>query len=107
MLYGSHFLRSTFANWNIFGSKGYILFVLNTSACLGHLTWVYSLLNFPCFIEQEGDVPELTIKFGTESVIIDSWTRKKQYDAFCAVLGSGVYQHLQVKCVLKLFGWAI
>lgn len=54
---------------------------------------------------EEGDVPELTIKFGTESVIIDSWTRKKQYDAFCAVLGSGVYQHLQDNFVVReVFG---
>lgn len=65
-----------------------------------HILIVY----FSIFIEQEGDVPELTIKFGTESVTIDSWTRKKQYDAFCAVLGSGVYQHLQVSCEPNLTG---
>ncbi|XP_061187861.1 interferon-related developmental regulator 1-like [Saccostrea echinata] len=54
---------------------------------------------------EEGDVPDLTIKFGTESVVIDSWTRKKQYDAFCLVLGSGVYQHLQDNIVVReVFG---
>ena len=58
-----------------------------------HNNCIYNCLHL---FDKEGDVPDIAIKFGTESIVIDSWTRKKQYDAFCAVLGSGVYQHLQV-----------
>ena len=59
-------------------------------------TIIIVLIIVSILFDKEGDVPDIAIKFGTESIVIDSWTRKKQYDAFCAVLGSGVYQHLQV-----------
>ena len=48
------------------------------------------------FCSQEMESPEMNIKFGIENLFIDSWVRKKQYDAFCMVIGSGIYQHLQV-----------
>jgi hypothetical protein len=35
--------------------------------------------------------------FGKECVEIDCWTKRKQYDSLCQVLGSGVNQQLQVK----------
>lgn len=44
---------------------------------------------------EEGDIPELAIRFGKESIEIDSWARRKQYDSLCQTLGSGVNQHLQ------------
>ena len=33
---------------------------------------------------------------GTESVYIDTWARKRQYDSLCANLGSGMNTHLMV-----------
>ncbi|XP_048741365.2 interferon-related developmental regulator 1-like [Ostrea edulis] len=57
---------------------------------------------------EEGDLPDFTIKFKTESMPIDSWTKKKQYDAFCLALGSGVYQHLQDNMVVReVFGLGV
>ncbi|KAK3101194.1 hypothetical protein FSP39_001662 [Pinctada imbricata] len=50
---------------------------------------------------EEGDCPELSIRFGEESFYVDSWTRKHQYDAFCCALGSGIYQHLQDNMVIR------
>lgn len=38
---------------------------------------------------EERDVPNDVVKFGRERLFIDSWCRKRQYDAFCQVLGSG------------------
>ena len=46
---------------------------------------------------QEGDVLDLSVRFGKECVEIDCWTKRKQYDSLCQVLGSGVNQQLQVK----------
>ena len=34
---------------------------------------------------EEGDGPSLSIKFGKESLHLDSWFRKCQYDWFCKV----------------------
>nr|CAG4635637.1 EOG090X0ARF [Artemia franciscana] len=34
---------------------------------------------------EEGDTPDVHIKFGTEVLVLDSWSRKKQYDAICQV----------------------
>lgn len=54
---------------------------------------------------EEGDVPDLSIRFGRESIDIDSWTRRKQYDSLCQALGSGVNQHLQDNIVVReVFG---
>ncbi|XP_041350037.1 interferon-related developmental regulator 1-like [Gigantopelta aegis] len=54
---------------------------------------------------EEMESPEMNIKFGIENLYIDSWVRKKQYDAFCMVIGSGIYQHLQENVLLReVFG---
>ena len=45
---------------------------------------------------EEGGAPRMRVKFGTEAVSIHSWSRKRQYDALCQVLGSGMPVHLQV-----------
>lgn len=37
------------------------------------------------------------ISFGMESVYIDSWMRRRIYDAFKEILESGVRHHLQVR----------
>lgn len=44
---------------------------------------------------QEGEAPEMTVKFARECLEVYSWVKKLQYSAFCQAIGSGVYQHLQ------------
>lgn len=46
------------------------------------------------FIEN-GECPEETIKFGFECIYVDSWERRKTYNAFKETLGSGIWHHLQ------------
>lgn len=46
---------------------------------------------------QEGDFQSETIRFGTERMTIDSWVRKRTYDAFREFVGSGMNYHLQVR----------
>ena len=38
--------------------------------------------------------PSLTIKFNKERLHIETWCRKRQYDALCHILGSGMNLHL-------------
>ncbi|XP_008336282.2 interferon-related developmental regulator 1-like, partial [Cynoglossus semilaevis] len=44
---------------------------------------------------EEGDFQSETIRFGTERMTIDSWVRKRMYDAFREFVGSGMNYHLQ------------
>lgn len=55
----------------------------------------------PSLSSQEGDFQSETIRFGTERMTIDSWVRKRTYDAFREFVGSGMNYHLQVKSCLK------
>jgi len=44
---------------------------------------------------EDGDGPGQSIKFGNGEVLeIDSWVKKRQYDAICQVLLSGMNRHL-------------
>jgi hypothetical protein len=44
----------------------------------------------------EGGEPEIqTIKFGTESLVLDNWVRRKQYEMFKDLLSTGMNIHLQ------------
>ncbi|XP_078517387.1 interferon-related developmental regulator 2 isoform X1 [Lissotriton helveticus] len=52
------------------------------------------------FIEN-GECHEETIKFGLECMYIDSWVRRRTYNAFKEVLGSGVRHHLQNNELLR------
>ena len=45
--------------------------------------------------------PDEQVRFGTETLDIDSWTRKRQYDALCNVVGTGMNTHLQVGVTVK------
>lgn len=56
----------------------------------------------PPFFLQEGEFQSETIRFGTERMTIDSWVRKRTYDAFREFVGSGMNYHLQV---LGIFTW--
>ncbi|XP_078270277.1 interferon-related developmental regulator 2 [Rhinoraja longicauda] len=51
-------------------------------------------------IEDE-ECPEETIKFGIECLYIDSWVRRRAYDVFKDVLGTGVRHHLQHNELLR------
>ncbi|KAM9772115.1 interferon-related developmental regulator 1 [Syngnathus typhle] len=44
---------------------------------------------------EEGDFQSESIRFGTERMTIDSWLRKRMYDAFREFVGSGMNYHLQ------------
>ncbi|XP_024145845.1 interferon-related developmental regulator 1 isoform X1 [Oryzias melastigma] len=44
---------------------------------------------------EDGDFQSETIRFGTERMSIDSWVRKRTYDAFREFVGSGMNYHLQ------------
>ncbi|XP_062852232.1 interferon-related developmental regulator 1 [Trichomycterus rosablanca] len=44
---------------------------------------------------QDGDFETETIRFGTERMVINSWVRKRTYDAFREFVGSGMNYHLQ------------
>lgn len=46
---------------------------------------------------QNEDFTEEKIHFGVEGIYIDSWMRRRVYDAFKEVLESGVRHHLQVR----------
>ncbi|XP_043563661.1 interferon-related developmental regulator 2-like isoform X1 [Chiloscyllium plagiosum] len=52
------------------------------------------------FIEDE-ECPEETIKFGIECLCIDSWVKRRVYDAFKEILGSGIRHHLQHNELLR------
>ncbi|XP_067854606.1 interferon-related developmental regulator 2 isoform X2 [Heptranchias perlo] len=50
---------------------------------------------------EDGECLEETIKFGIECLYIDSWVRRRTYDAFKEILGSGVRHHLQHNELLR------
>ncbi|KAG8334499.1 Interferon- developmental regulator 1, partial [Homalodisca vitripennis] len=43
----------------------------------------------------------IQVRFGLETLALDSWCRKKQYDAFCQVLGSGMNLNLTENDLLR------
>lgn len=51
------------------------------------------------FLQNE-DFTEERIRFGVESVYIDSWMRRRIYDAFKEIMESGVRHHLQVRVTI-------
>lgn len=56
------------------------------------------------YIENE-DFTHERIRFGVEGIYIDSWMRRRSYDAFKEILESGVSHHLQFNPLLRdIFG---
>lgn len=54
---------------------------------------------------EEDEPPSMTIKFGRERLTLDSWSKRRQYDAFCEVFGTGINQHLaENEIVRDIFG---
>lgn len=52
------------------------------------------------FVEND-EPPNIQVRFGQETLSLDSWSRKKQYDAFCQALGSGLNFHLRENELLR------
>lgn len=50
---------------------------------------------------EEREPPNIMVKFGRERLVIDSWCRKRQYDAICYVLKSGMNLHLAENELLR------
>lgn len=50
---------------------------------------------------ESDDFTEERIRFSVESIYIDCWIRRRIYDAFKEVLGSGVLHHLQLNQLLR------
>lgn len=54
---------------------------------------------------EEGIAPEDSIKFASEILVIDSWTRKRQYEALRDIIGTGINFHLRANEFLRdIFG---
>ncbi|XP_074661797.1 interferon-related developmental regulator 2-like [Tubulanus polymorphus] len=54
---------------------------------------------------EEGEAPELSIKFAHEVLYIETWVHKRQYDALCHVMGTGMNNHLQENELIRdIFG---
>lgn len=69
-------------------------FVRVSSSILSQWSLLFST---PSVFFQEGEFQSETIRFGTERMTIDSWVRKRTYDAFREFVGSGMNYHLQVQ----------
>ena len=41
--------------------------------------------------------PDQQVRFASETLDVDSWTKKRHYDALCNVVGTGMNTHLQVR----------
>lgn len=50
---------------------------------------------------QDDDLEPLQIKFGREVLLLDSWVKRKQYDAMCHILGPGLNTHLSENELLR------
>jgi len=50
---------------------------------------------------EEAERPSETIKFGKETLRIDSWFAKTQYDWFCKIMGTGINTHLSTNMMLR------
>nr|CAG4641925.1 EOG090X0ARF [Eurycercus lamellatus] len=50
---------------------------------------------------EENEAPDIRVKFGRETLDIDSWGCKHQYDSFCQLLGSGMNLHLAQNDLLR------
>lgn len=54
---------------------------------------------------EDREAPCSVVKFGSESLTLDSWSKRCQYNAFCDILGPGINQHLKQNEILRdMFG---
>lgn len=50
---------------------------------------------------EEDVTPSQVIKFGRERLVLESWSRRRQYESFCELLGTGINQHLAENEVVR------
>jgi hypothetical protein len=50
---------------------------------------------------EEAEQPAQTIKFGKETLRLESWFSKIQYDWFCKMMGTGINTHLSTNLMLR------
>lgn len=50
---------------------------------------------------EEGEQPHIVIKFGGERLVLETWSRRRQYEAFCELFGAGFNHHLAENEVLR------
>lgn len=43
---------------------------------------------------EEDTLPDIQVKFGKEMLVLDSWTKRKQYETMCSLLGPAINIHL-------------
>lgn len=57
------------------------------------------------FHPQDDILPEITIRFGSECLVLDSWAIHHQYSALCVVMGPGMTNQLQENDFIRdIFG---
>lgn len=52
------------------------------------------------YIEDEVS-PEINVRFGRESLVLDTWATHHQYTSFCNVMGPGINRHLAENDVVR------
>lgn len=52
------------------------------------------------FIEED-IAADLQVKFGKDVLLLDTWVKRKQYDAMCSILGSSINNHLIENDLIK------
>lgn len=50
---------------------------------------------------EEDETPSLVIKFHSERLVLSSWARRRQYDAFCELFGTGFNQQLAENEIIR------
>ncbi|XP_014211698.1 interferon-related developmental regulator 2 [Copidosoma floridanum] len=50
---------------------------------------------------EEGDIPETHIRFGSETLYLEGWCARTQYNACCRLLGPGINVHLADNFLLR------
>lgn len=53
------------------------------------------------FIFQEDIVPEMHVRFGQETLYLEGWCARTQYNACCRLLGPGINIHLAENQLLR------
>lgn len=54
---------------------------------------------------EEDEAPNMLVKFGRERLVLGTWSKRRQYEAFCDFFGTGLNLHLAENEVLRdIFG---
>lgn len=50
---------------------------------------------------EDNETPHIIIKFGRERLVLETWSRRRQYEAFCDIFGPGLNLHLAENEVVR------